>query len=195
MNQLIEKLNSNNEFDISHLFENSLVQERTDFKYDEILRNKIPTHPESLYSDIKTGVITEMAIAEIIGGQLNPSPNHDHTDWKTYAYDILGPNQELIEVKRLFRNDRYIRFNMKDHDRPYDPPKATYLDTFFKNCHRLDSLIFTDIDTSREVLIPKYIIDAKTFKKYVGLAEASYAPTHWYNNNWAIKAGHCFKFF
>lgn len=193
MNQLIEKLNSKNEFDVSHLFEDSSVIERTKFKYDEILRNKIPTHPGSLYSDIKIGVITEMAIAEIIGGKLNPSSKHDYTDWTTYAYDVLGPSQELIEVKRISRNDRYIRFNMKGC-RPY-PPKATYLDTFFKNCHRLDNLILVDVDFSKGILIPKYIIDAKTFKKYVGLAEASYAPTHWYNNNWAIKSGHCFKFF
>ncbi len=193
MNQLIEKLNSNNQFDISHLFENRSVLERTKFKYDEILRNKIPTHPESLYSDIKIGVITEMAIAEIISGRLNPSPKHDYTDWTTYAYDVLGPNQELIEVKRISRDDTYIRFNLKNFRKK--PKKATYLDTFIKNCHRLDNLILVDIDFSKGILIPKYIIDAKTFKKYVGKGDWSCAPTHWYNNKLAIKTGHCFKFF
>ena len=192
MIEFYEKLKSTGQYDISHLLEDSSIIERTKFKFDEMLRNKNPNHLESLYRDTRVGVITETAIAEILGGKINPSSHHDYRDWKTYAYDVLGPNQELIEVKRISRDDDYVRFNLKNFREK--PTKATYLDTFIKNCHRLDNLILVDVDFSKGILIPKYIIDAKTFKKYVGRGDWLCAPTHWYNNKWAIKVGDCFEF-
>ena len=195
ISELANLLSSNNYLDVSNISNNPILDKIVKYKSDEIKRNKNPGSLETLDQDIRKSVITEIGIAKLISGKPNPNFVHDPSDPETYAYDILGKNGERIEIKCLSRDDTYVRFNLKSSNKPLEYPasRSPWLDTFIKNCENLDYIIFCSL--SNDILTVKYIINSKTFKNYMGLSEASYAPTHWYNNKWAIKTGDCFKLF
>ena len=195
ISELANLLSSNNYLDVSNISNNPDLDMLAQYKFHEMKRNKNPRSLKTLYRDIRKSLITEIGIAKLIAGKPNPNFIHDVSDPETYIYDILGPEGERIEIKCLSRDDAYVRFNLESSNKPLEYPasRAPWLDTFIKNCENLDYIIFCSL--SNDILTVKYIINSKTFKNYVGLSEASYAPTHWYHNKWAIKAGDCFKLF
>lgn len=195
ISKLANLLSSNNYLDVSNISNNPNLDKIVKYKFDEMKRNKNPRSLKTLYQDIRKSLITEIAIAKLISGKPNPNFVHDSSDPETYAYDILGPEGERIEIKCLSRDDDYVRFNLESSNKRLEYPasRSPWLDNFIKNCGYLDYIIFCSL--SNDILTVKYIINSKTFKKYVDLSEASYAPTHWYNNKWAIKTGDCFKLF
>lgn len=157
---LIRRITENNCYPLSYL-DKDYIFLNVDRLYKEITKNKIPTYEESLKRDIATGLILELGVANIISGSYNDS-DFDVSDWRTYAYDLIGPNGELIEVKRNNFNNKCLNINFKNED--YDG-KYSFYDTFSKNCHRLDYLIVADI-VENTVKI-QYLINAKNFNNYL----------------------------
>ena len=96
------------------------------------------------------------------GGGTYNDKEFDYTDPETFAWDILGPNSQKIEVKRKNRNFKCLNLNFKNED--YEG-KYSFYDTFFKYCDRLDYLVVADI-VDEKVQI-EYIIFAKHFRNYI----------------------------
>jgi hypothetical protein len=193
-------------YSISEMLSTSEMEELNevaDRKVDEMFRNKIVTSPESVVSDTKVGLLMEAMVAKVIGGKINSHQEHNFKDWNTYAYDVVGPNSELIEVKAFKGFGKYIRFNTnysserKKATTGSYPVKAVNLSTFEKNSHRLDNLVFCTI--SGDTFYVNYLIDSKSFNRYVMTTDYndprfSKLPTNGYNNVRAIKEGNCIQF-
>ena len=190
MNKIVDILSKVGSITTASVYENHDVKTRVNEKVAEITQNKVPTFLESLVNDVTSGVVTEFALADAVGGKINPA-KHVYSDWTSYAYDVIGADGSLIEIKRLptAYGEKYFRFNMKNFRE--NPPKATYLDTFVKNSERLDYLVLVELSVDGFVK-PRYCIDAKSFTRYIGKADYDYVPTHWYNLPKAIKDKKCY---
>lgn len=157
---LPEIISKNNGIPITSL-DWDYIKERTRILFDEITSNKQASFPESLYTDIALGLVLELGVAKIIGGTYNDK-EFDCTDPETFAWDILGPRGQKIEVKRKNKNFKCLNLNFKNED--YEG-KYSFYDTFYKYCDRLDYLVVADIAAERVQI--EYIIFAKHFRNYI----------------------------
>ena len=157
---LPEIISKNNGIPITSL-DWDYIKERTRILFDEITSNKQASFPESLFTDIALGLVLELGVAKIIGGTYNDK-EFDYTDPETFAWDILGPRGQKIEVKRKNKNFKCLNLNFKNEE--YQG-KYSFYDTFFKYCDRLDYLVVADIVDERVQI--EYIIFAKHFRNYI----------------------------
>lgn len=192
INELAKILQDKQHFDISSLSDNKKVLDKVEYLYSEICLNKTPTHIENLKRDIKNGLLLELAAARAINGKFNSTP-YDKKNWMSFTFDVFGPENEKIEVKR-WSVGKNLNINLKT------PPDEifqenigyfSYYDTFYKNCFRLDFLIAGDIREDKVIF--KRIIDAKSFKNYLIPSKQikNNGSTHFYADTRAKADGNC----
>ena len=185
---LPELISKNNGLHISSL-DWTYIKERTKILFDEITGNKQATFQDSLFNDIALGLVLELGVAEIIGGSYN-NDEFDYTNPDTFAWDILGPNNSKIEVKRKNKNFKCLNLNFKNSE--YDG-KYSFYDTFYKYCDRLDYLIVADIVEDRVQI--EYIIFAKHFQKYIQASnKISGGSSHFFKDYPAENNGDLIRF-
>lgn len=185
---MVNEIIKNNKFNVSKLDSNYITTQSENL-FNEISSNKNPTFAETLLQDIKIGLTIELGVAAIIGGRYNNIP-FDVNDFDSYGWDILGPNNEKIEVKRKNRTHKYLNFNFKTEE--YDG-KYSFYDTFYKNCDKLDFLIVADIVDNCVTI--EYLINAKTFRMYVQQSNnIRGGSSHYYRDNSAETNGDLVRF-
>jgi len=189
--EIASLLKSQPQFGIANILDNPKFQEYVDKKKIEIEKNKIPSHKSQLRVNLEMGLALEVAIASLIGGKRNPL-EHDASNWESYAYDVLGPNGERIEIKTRPERSKedHLRFNLKGNfignNTGPDAIAASYYDSFLKHSQKLDFLIVGTVDKQNKTARIKAVFDAKRFKNYVAQSWNPKVPTHYFNVNRAL---------
>lgn len=193
MREIERLIRANNGIPVASL-DVDYINENTDRLYEEITTNKIPNHANTLRTDIRNGLILELGISKMIGGQYN-NKQHDFMDWETYAYDISKGDQ-LIEIKR--NNPAFQHYNInikKDIVKGVNYGKYSYYDTYFKHYNKLDYLITGYVQDGK--IYAQYLIDSPNYMNYVRRSKFTRPngnSTHYFDVRSAKARGHLIEF-
>lgn len=137
------------------------------------------------FDRILDALVLERGFAKLIGGRTNPL-EFDYTNPESYAYDIIGPNGEHIEVKR--KRDRTFKWVLDGNAGKID------LSSFKKHNHLIDYLVGGDIikRMDNEYLIRyDFIAKAKTFFDFE--RKSDYNSEYMYKSLVAMRRGDCYE--
>jgi len=133
----------------------------------------------TVYGRVLEGVICELGIYSIVGGELNEQ-TFDYKTRSTYAWDIKTKQGHNLEVKCHKNNWFTISRSV-----------ASMLVNNIKEGH-VDLIVtsyFSNDLNHYYTVHPRLIIDAKTFKSY--LNKSNYSDNFYYSHPSAIRSGDC----
>jgi hypothetical protein len=191
MNEILEGLSS-------PIFVNEdEVAEHIAYKVQEIKENgqEHGRDDETLTKHVRNGTILEYALANKLGGFINPS-KFDHTDPNTFAWDV-DVNGVRFEIKSSPSFDTWFNFNLKNQQNfsDYQLVRAD-LSTFLKYTDYVDYLVagfYSEVENGYEVTF-KWIMNAKNFQDYVRNSRPQKSgTTNYYDTRKALMTGDCYR--
>jgi len=139
------------------------------------------------FTRILNALMLERGFAKLINGKKNPL-EYDYSNPETYAYDVVGPNNEHFEVKR--KKDRTFKWVLDGHKGKID------LTSFKKHQYLVDyiiggNILSVDKDTNTYTIVYDFVANAKNFFDYQ--MKSKYNSEYMYKSMIAMRRGDCYE--